>query len=244
MAGRVAAPACPAASAAVVRTDPAGAGEQQVGRRGLGLGLPGLELGLGRGLGWRSRSNRTVARSTPETPSTSEWWVLKMSAKRSSSRPSIIQLSHSGRSRSSCWEAIRAGQPQQLLLAAGRRQRGVADVVLEVEARIVDPQRATALQRRHGELLAVARHQVQPAADVVEVIGEVRRRALEDEHGADVHVRAAPLLVQERGVRRGEAVEMLLGHADTRSESQGEPQSNPARRSASPPGAGRLHWSR
>ena len=34
-----------------------------------------------------SRSNSTVARSTPEMPSTSAWWVLEISAKRLSSRP-------------------------------------------------------------------------------------------------------------------------------------------------------------
>ena len=181
---------------------------------GSGLRLPGL---AGRAAGGaaarRSRSNRTVARSTPETPSTSAWWVLKISAKRSSSSPSTSQLSHSGLERSSCWEAIRAASGSSCSSLPGRGQRGVADVVLEVEARVVDPQRAAGLQRRGGELLAVARHQMQAPADVVEVVVEGRRRALEEEHAADVHVRGRAFLVQEGGVGRGQAVEMLLGHA-------------------------------
>ena len=59
------------------------------------------------GTGSGEASNRTVAMSTPETPSTSAWWVLESSAKRSSARPSTSQISHSGRERSSAWEKIR-----------------------------------------------------------------------------------------------------------------------------------------
>ena len=47
-------------------------------------------------------------RSTPETPSTSEWWVFEISAKRLPSRPWTSQISHRGLERSSCWETIRA----------------------------------------------------------------------------------------------------------------------------------------
>jgi hypothetical protein len=104
------------------------------------------------------------------------------------------------------------GEQEQLLLAAGRGQRGVAHVVLEVEAGVVDPHRPPGLQRRRGQPLAVARDQVQATADVVEVVVERRRRALEDQQAADVHVRALALLVQERRVHRAEAIEVLLGH--------------------------------
>ena len=61
-------------------------------------------------------------------------------------------------------------EQEQLLLGPGRRQRGVADVVLEVEVRVVDPQRPAGLERRRRELLPVARDEVQPSADVVEVV--------------------------------------------------------------------------
>jgi hypothetical protein len=54
------------------------------------------------------------------------------------------------------------GEQAQLLEPAGVRQRGVADVVLDVEVRVVDPERTPGLERREGQLLAVARHQVHP----------------------------------------------------------------------------------
>ena len=145
---------------------------------GSGLGCHGSSSLGGRAGGSGSRSNSTVARSTPATPSTSAWWVLEISAKRSPSSPSTSQFSHSGFARSSCCEAIRAASRNSCSSLPGRRQRGMADVVLEVEVGIVDPQRPARLERRRGQLLPVARHQVQPAADVVEEVGEVRRRAL------------------------------------------------------------------
>ena len=58
------------------------------------------------------------------------------------------------------------GQRAQLLLRARLRQRRVAHVVLEVEARVVDPDRPAGLQRRERELVPVARHEVQPRPDV------------------------------------------------------------------------------
>ena len=74
-------------------------------------------LGSGRGsqrsprsagaAGSREVSKRTDRMSTPETPSTSAWWVFESTAKRSSSRPSTSQTSQSGLSRSSCWESTR-----------------------------------------------------------------------------------------------------------------------------------------
>src|SRR5436190_1588355 len=61
-------------------------------------------------IGWGTgeRSNSTVARSTPATPSIRAWWVLVISAKRLSASPSTNQVSHSGLERSSRWEKIRA----------------------------------------------------------------------------------------------------------------------------------------
>ena len=96
-----------------------------------------------------------------------------MSAKRPSSSPSTRYSSHSG------FDAVEPlgddarGQRAQLRLRARRGQRRVADVVLEVEGGVVDPQRPAGLQRREGELLPVARDEVQAAADVR---GEVARR--------------------------------------------------------------------
>ncbi len=42
--------------------------------------------------------------STPETPSTSAWWVLLIRAKRFFSRPWTSHISQSGFERSSAWE--------------------------------------------------------------------------------------------------------------------------------------------
>src|SRR6185312_10959144 len=53
---------------------------------------------------------------------------------------------------------------------------------------------------------------MQAPADVVEVVVERGGRALEDQHAADVHVRALALLVEERGVNGRKAIQVLLGH--------------------------------
>ena len=100
-------------------------------------------------------------------------------------------------------------QLEQLLLGSRRRQRGMAHVVLEVEGRVVDPQRTPRLERRRGQLLAIARDQVQPAADMVQILARIpaavpRRSAPPPMCMCE----AGPLLVQERGVDRGEAVQM------------------------------------
>jgi hypothetical protein len=70
-------------------------------------------------------------------------------------------------------------QVAELLLGAGRGERRVANVVLEVERRIVDPALAPEAGRRRGELLPIARHEVQPGADVVQHVAKRRRRPLE-----------------------------------------------------------------
>ncbi len=101
----------------------------------------------------------------------------------------------------------------QLLLGAGRGQRRVADVVLEVERRVVDPERAPRLQGRDGELLAEAGDEVEAAADVLDQVVVARRRTLEDQHPADVHVARIGLVAEKRGIDRTEAIHVALGHA-------------------------------
>ena len=88
----------------------------------------------------------------------------------------------------------------------------MAHVVFEVEVGIVDPQRSAAASGRECELLAVAGQQMQTPAHVVEHVGERRRWPLEQQHAADVHVRARALLVQEAGVRRCQPIQVLLRH--------------------------------
>ena len=102
----------------------------------------------------------------------------------------------------------------QLLLRARRRQRRVADVVGEVEVGVVDPEGPAGLDRREGQLLAEARHQVQAAATCVEEVLVVGRRALEDQDRPHVHVRARGLVREERGVDRAQSVHVSLCHRD------------------------------
>jgi hypothetical protein len=88
----------------------------------------------------------------------------------------------------------------------------VAHVVLQVEVRVVDPQRAARLERRERELLPVARDQVQTAADLRAELLVLGRRALEEEHRAHVHVRALALLGQEGRVDGRQPVTVCLRH--------------------------------
>ena len=73
---------------------------------GVGPGTQSWSGSAGSGTGWTS--NSTVAMSTPETPSTSAWWVLVTKAKRLRVSPWTIHSSQSGFVRSSCWEKTRA----------------------------------------------------------------------------------------------------------------------------------------
>jgi hypothetical protein len=102
------------------------------------------------------------------------------------------------------------GEAQELILGAGLRQRRVTHVVLDREARVVDPERAAGAGGRDRQLLAIAGHEVQPRAQGIEELRVQRRWALEERHTSDVHVRRRPLLVQEGRVDSRQPVEMRL----------------------------------
>ncbi len=105
--GCASASSAPSASASPARAAPAMPAASSCVAPGSVWGFQARpELGICGGFG--EMSNSTVARSTPAMPSMSEWWVFVIRAKRSSSRPSISHISHSGLERSSCWEKIRA----------------------------------------------------------------------------------------------------------------------------------------
>ena len=53
----------------------------------------------------------------------------------------------------------------------------MAQVILEAEVRVIDPHRAPAVQRREGELVAIARDQMQAPADLLEELLGGRRAA-------------------------------------------------------------------
>ena len=111
-------------------------------------------------------------------------------------------------------QALREQPPGELLqcgVVGGSWQGGVADVVARVEMRVVGPYRPALPERHVGKPLAIARHQVQAAEDVIDELLRRGRLALEDHHRRDVHVRGRVVLqVQERGIERGQAV--WVGH--------------------------------
>ena len=72
---------------------------------GSGSGVQSSSPSIGAGTGWRS--NSTVAMSTPETPSTSAWWVFEISANFPPSKPWISHSSQSGFERSRRCEKMR-----------------------------------------------------------------------------------------------------------------------------------------
>ena len=76
------------------------------------------------------------------------------------------------------WRHDPADQVAQLVLAAGRRQCGVAHVVTEVEMRVGDPDRSRQLERYEAHHLAIARHQVELGGDHLHDLGVGRRRGL------------------------------------------------------------------
>jgi hypothetical protein len=79
-------------------------------------------------------------------------------------------------------------------------------VVIEVEVRVVDPDRTPLSERHEAELLAEPRHEVEARLDVVAKLFVARRRPVEDDHRGDVHVGAAALHVEEGRVESGESV--------------------------------------
>jgi len=117
------------------------------------------------------------------------------------------------------WWALNA--PRQTLeraQVAGLRQRGVTQVVVEVEGAVVHPHGVT--EDRHSlEALPEARTLVEgrfdESPDALEVEGPARRGergGFEQSHRRDVHVHARILELQEEGVGRCETVVMGIGH--------------------------------
>jgi hypothetical protein len=78
-------------------------------------------------------------------------------------------------------------------------------VVVEVEVRVVDPDGTALAEGDEAQLLAEARHQVQPRSDVFAEFFMGRRLALEDAGRGDVHMGARTLQVEEGGVQSAEA---------------------------------------
>ena len=101
-------------------------------------------------------------------------------------------------------------QQPQLLVATRLGQRGPAQVVGQVEVRIVHPDRPAEGERDEVHPLPVAGDVRQVGLDAPGQVVVGRRRALEDRHRADVHVADGVLEMQERGVLGAEALQDFL----------------------------------
>ena len=102
------------------------------------------------------------------------------------------------------------GGPAQYLLRARGWQSAVAQVVSEVEVRIIHPHRPPQPQRDEADLLAVARDRVELAQHHLLEARKGWRGSLENAHPANVHRGVGPLDVEKRGVRAGSSTPCWL----------------------------------
>ncbi len=160
--------------------------------------------------GTGDRSNSTVAMSTPDTPSTSAWCVFEISGEAVPLQAlNDVQLPQRLRAVEALGEDP-AGELAQLLVASRGRQRGVAHVVVDVEAGVVHPERPAHLQWREGEPLAIPGDELQAGLELIHEVHARGRRPLEDHERAHVHVGRLLLLVQERCVDGGQPILVSL----------------------------------
>ena len=163
--------------------------------------------GGGRPFGSGSRSKRTVVMSTPETPSTSAWWLLPIDREAAvGAGPRPATAPRAACERSSCWEKIRAARLRSCSSEPGAG-RAVWRTWYSRFRWGSSTQTGRPWSKRHeAQLLAEAGHQVQPRGDVVAELLVGGRGPLEDDRRGDVHVGALPLHVEERGVEPGQPV--------------------------------------
>ena len=157
-----------------------------------------------------SVSSITLSRSLAETPSTMQWWVLETSAQGASRSArwtrSTTHISHSGLVRSSCWDITRPTSRCSSCSPPGGGQRAAAQVVLDVEVRVLDPHRTPDAERDEADELAVARDEGQLGEHhLVQLLG-AGRRALEERDRPDVHVADAVLDSEEARVECAQAL--------------------------------------
>ena len=102
------------------------------------------------------------------------------------------------------------GERRELARSTGRRQRGAAHVVVEVEVGILDPQRVVQVERHGHEAAPERREQVHPlpqqVAHPVDVERRGRRRRVEDRRAQHVHVGRGRLDGEEGGIEAGKSL--------------------------------------
>ena len=100
-------------------------------------------------------------------------------------------------------------QIAQLRHRSGLRQRGMANVIVEVQFVVDHPGRMIDAERRRFQPAAVGRQEIEPRRRMVAKAGEetvLKRRRLEDRHAPDLHRRLGRLHIEEEGVERGETI--------------------------------------
>ncbi len=102
-----------------------------------------------------------------------------------------------------------AHEPAQVGVAARRGQRRMAEVVREVEVRVVLPHRSAEREGSEPHALPVAGDEVELGGEQPPELVHGRGRALEHRDAGDVHVRDPVLHVQELGI---EGAQPLHGH--------------------------------
>ncbi len=139
----------------------------------------------------------TARRSVPDTPSTSAWWVFESSAQRpppeSLDHPDLPQgfgsvelLGHDA-----------SHERPELGLTSRGGERGVAEVVVDVEMLVVDPHGPAHVEGHEPDHLPVTGNERELAPDHVDDVAVARCRPLEDPDGGDVHVADVVLNVQK-----------------------------------------------
>ena len=101
------------------------------------------------------------------------------------------------------------GQVAQLIPAARRRDRRVANVIQDLEMRVVDPHRASDAGGGETHLLPVARHERQLGGDEADEVSICRSRTLEHRHRPDVHRIVGVLDVEERRVLHAHHIHVM-----------------------------------
>ena len=143
-------------------------------------------------------------------------------ATRPPSSPSMSQMSHSGRPRSSGHDINRAQRSSSWASSPGSGSAAWCTCVGDVEVGVVHPHRGRLADQGETDALAQLRHEVQPALhlgpDLVEPqapTGVVQRTTLEDPDGAHVHGCVIRLHGEERRIERRQDV-AVRGHGERR----------------------------
>ena len=90
----------------------------------------------------------------PETPSMVEWCIFTRMATRPSASPSITHISHRGRSRRSGQLAMSPTTFGQRPFVTRRFEHDAMEMAIDVQVRIIDPERPAQVERRLCQLLA------------------------------------------------------------------------------------------